>query len=333
MICLLFVFELDSGSQLVEVQTLITAQVLHERWHVQRVQHLVIVHIEVLPSPTEILIHVFFSSRLIHLLMLHQDFLGSGLCPLFVHQERARRLTLIVLFLECILYQNMMHKFIWAVFVEFFWELSLVLFAVSHHIRITGEEVASLWHFFNLDVLRTFVILVIVTLAYLHVCLVVLLLFEVFILVVFFGLVKIIALIAGLILTVLIVHHLGLLDELVVFFHLLRLSSNLFLFILFLILLGCGVMLCHIGSSSFLAHFADERFLFLPGRLFLLSLKLSFDVIIELLSAKKLVIPMLDELLGPWSSMQMIMRFDGLCWRGVCNETEQHGNGQRWCFH
>jgi len=60
-------------SQLVEVQTLITAQVLHEGWHVQGVKHLVIVDIEVLPSPTKILIHVFVSSSLIHLLMLHQN--------------------------------------------------------------------------------------------------------------------------------------------------------------------------------------------------------------------------------------------------------------------
>jgi hypothetical protein len=120
----------------------------------------------------------------------------------------------------------MMHEFIGTVLVELLWVLSLILFAVGHHVRIASEEVASLRHFFNLNgILRCIVIVIIITLADLHISLVILLLLEVFVLIVFFGLRKIITLIARLFITILFIHHFGLLNELIVLLHFLGFFS------------------------------------------------------------------------------------------------------------
>jgi len=230
------------SSQLVEVQTLITAQVLHESWHVQGIEHIGIVYVEVLPSPTKILIHVFISSSIIHLLMFSQDFSGSCLSPLFVHHERARWLTFSIFLLECIFEQNVMHKFIRTLIVELIWVLSRVFLAIWHHVCVTSEEIACLRHFINLNgILWCLIIIIVITLADLNVGLIIFLLFEVFVLIII-GLIKIITLITLLFLTVLIIHQFGLLDEFVILFHFNRFCLDS-IFLIFFILIFDGMML------------------------------------------------------------------------------------------
>lgn len=101
--------------------------------------------------------------------------------------------------------------------------------------------------------LRRFII-IIVTFAYLHVCLVVLLLLEILVLVILFGLVEVVALIARFFLTILIVHHIGLLDEFIVLFHFGVLPLELFLLVLVFLVFSGGMVLSHVGVTGCAVH-------------------------------------------------------------------------------
>lgn len=202
-------------SEVVKIETLVTAYVLHEGGHVKGIKHIRLVHVEVLPGTTEILIHILFKSVTLQLLMLLEDLSRGSLSPLLVHQEAARWRTLIILLFQGILLQNMVHEFIWRVLVELVRVLSGVLLALWGHISVAGEEVSINWSLIDWGSLRRFVVIILVTLINLHVLLIVLLLLHEFVLVILFD-VSLLSLVLGFIL--LIIDNLRLLQKLVIFF-------------------------------------------------------------------------------------------------------------------
>ena len=96
----------------VEVQALVTAQVFHEGWHVKCVESIGLVHVEVLPRSSEILIHIFLGSVLIHFLEFLKNFFRGDLSPFLINEEVARWTTLIVLLLESVFLEDVMHKLV-----------------------------------------------------------------------------------------------------------------------------------------------------------------------------------------------------------------------------
>ena len=226
-------------SEVIKIETLVTAYVLHESGHVEGVKHIRLIHVEVLPSSTEILIHILIKGVTLQLLMLLEDLSRGNLSPLLVHQEAARWRTLVILLLQGVLLQNMVHEFIGRVLVELVRELSVVLLALWGHISVAGEEVSMLRGMFDWGSLWRIVVIVLVTLVNLHVLLIVLLLLHEFILVIIFDVAISLAIVVGFVL--LLINDFRLLHKLVIFFVVFRMIVLWLLinsFLLFEILLS-----------------------------------------------------------------------------------------------
>ena len=96
----------------IEVKALVTAQVLHECWHVEGVEHILLVNIEVLPCSAEVLIHIFIEGISIKLLMFLQNFFGSNLSPFLVHEEISSRRSRVILLFKGIFSKDMVDKLV-----------------------------------------------------------------------------------------------------------------------------------------------------------------------------------------------------------------------------
>lgn len=231
-------------SEVIKIETLVTAYVLHESGHVEGIKHIRLIHVEVLPRSTEILIHILIKGFTLQLLMLLEDLSRGNLRPLLVHQEAARWRTLVILLLQGVLLQNMMHEFIGRVLVEFVWELSVVLLALWGHISVAGEEVSMLRSMFDWGSLRRLVVIILVTLINLHILLIVLLLLHELVLVIIFDVALSVVLVLGLILFL--INDFRLLQKLVIFLVVLRMIVLRLLinsFLLFeILLLLCFVL-------------------------------------------------------------------------------------------
>ena len=81
----------------VQINTLVAAKEFHERRHVQRVQPVVTVHVEVLPRPIEILLHVVVIVLAFLLLVLFDDHFAGALCLLLIHVEDTVRRAIRIL--------------------------------------------------------------------------------------------------------------------------------------------------------------------------------------------------------------------------------------------
>lgn len=227
-------------SEVIKIETLVTAYVLHESGHVEGVKHIRLIHVEVLPSSTEILIHILIKGVTLQLLMLLEDLSRGNLSPLLVHQEAARWRTLVILLLQGVLLQNMVHEFIGRVLVELVRELSVVLLALWGHISVAGEEVSMLRGMFDWGSLWRIVVIILVTLVNLHVLLIVLFLLHEFILVIIFDVAVSLAIVVGFVL--LLINGFRLLYKLVIFlvvFRMIVLRLLINSFLLFEILLCC----------------------------------------------------------------------------------------------
>lgn len=231
-------------SEVIKIETLVTAYVLHESGHVEGVKHIRLIHVEVLPSSTEILIHILIKGVTLQLLMLLEDLSRGNLSPLLVHQEAARWRTLVILLLQGVLLQNMVHEFIGRVLVELVRELSVVLLALWGHISVAGEEVSMLRGMFDWGSLWRIVVIILVTLVNLHVLLIVLFLLHEFILVIIFDVAISLTIVVGFVL--LLINDFRLLHKLVIFlvvFRMIVLRLLINSFLLFEILLRCCFVL------------------------------------------------------------------------------------------
>jgi len=96
----------------VEVDALVAEEVLLEAWHVERIDHGIIVDVEMLPSSGKVLIHEVIKLFSLDLLLFANNVLRQVQRLLLVHHERAGRLSLIGLLLEREILDHVSHELV-----------------------------------------------------------------------------------------------------------------------------------------------------------------------------------------------------------------------------